>query len=131
MFNPALFSTSPIGVPPNLTSEALISYLNLSAHFLVTSLQAVGGLGKVGGGINSQGEGIVSSKSVGGVSVSFMWPPMVIDSPALYQFTKTIYGQLYLQVLMPRLVGNVGVVLGETTDFQSDANSLTGFVGPF
>lgn len=131
MFNPALFSTAPIGVPPNLTSEALMAYLNCSAHFLVTALQGVGGLGKIGGGLNSQGEGIVGNKAVGGVSVGFVWPSMITSSPALFQFTKTIYGQAYLQILMPRLVGNVGLVFGEQTGFQSNLNSTTGFVGPF
>lgn len=115
VFNPSLFSTAPVGVPPNLTSDAMISYLNLSAHFLVTSLQGVGGLGKIGLGISAQGEGVVSSKSVGGVSISFSWPSYVLDSPVLFQFTKTVYGQLYLQVLVTRMVGNVSAVLGEVT----------------
>lgn len=115
IFNPALFDTAPIGVAPDLTSEALMAYLNLSAHFLVTSIQGVGGLGKQGKGVLSQGEGNVSSKGVGGVSVSYTWPDFVVNNPALFQLTKTTYGQLYLQVLMPRLVGNVSAVLGETT----------------
>lgn len=131
IYNPRLFSTTPIGVPPNLTSEALIAYLQCSAHFLVTAIQGVGGLNKKGGGTNSQGEGIVSSKNVGGVSVSFTWPQFITNSPALFQFTKTIYGQNYLQMLIPRLVGNVGVVAGETTGFQGNFNSTTGFVWPF
>lgn len=131
MFNPALFSTAPIGIAPNITSEALIAYLNCSAHFLVLSIQGIGGLNKQGNGMNSQGEGIISSKSVGGVSISFSWPPMIIQSPALYQFTKTVYGQAYLQILMPRLVGNAAVVAGETTGFQANFNSTTGFVEPF
>lgn len=115
VYNPALFSTSPIGVAPEITSEALIAYLNASAHFLVTSLQAAGGLGKKGKGTNSQGEGVVGNKSVGGVSVGYVWPGTVTDNPVLFQFTKTAYGQLYLQVLVTRLVGNVAAVLGEVT----------------
>lgn len=115
VFNPCLFSTSPLGVAPHITSEALIAYLNASAHFLVTSLQAAGGLGKKGRGTNSQGEGIVGNKSVGGVSVGYVWPSTVTDNPVLFQFTKTAYGQLYLQVLVTRLVGNVSAVLGEVT----------------
>lgn len=113
VFNPALFSTAPIGVPPNLTSESLICYLNASAHFMVLSLQAVGGLGKQGKGVSSQGEGIVGNKGVGGVSVGYVWPSTVTDNAFLFQFTKTSYGQAYLQVLMTRLVGNVGAVWGE------------------
>lgn len=131
LFNPALFSTAPIGVPPNLTSEALTMYLYCAAHFLVTSIQGVGGLNKKGGGLNAQGEGVVASKGVGGVNVSFSWPSFVTDSPVLSQFQKTTYGQIYLQTLMTKLVGNGAVVLGEVTGFQSFANPVTGFVGPF
>lgn len=130
-FNPSLFSTQPIGVPPNQTSEALQAYLYCSAHFLVTSIQGVGGLNKVGGGLTSQGEGIVNNKSVGGVSVGFSWPAFITNSPTLSQFSKTIYGNLYLQILMPKLVGNVGAVLGEVLG-PNDANfPVTGFLGPF
>ena len=113
LFNPALFSTMPIGTVPNQTSEAIICYCNASAHFLVTSLQAVGGLGKIGKGVLSQGEGNVTSKGVGGVSIGFSWPSAITDSPALYQFAKTTYGLAYLQVLAVKLVGNVGAVFGE------------------
>lgn len=113
VFNPVLFSTAPIGVPPNMTSEAMISYLNASAHFLVTSLQAVGGLGQKGRGVTSQGEGIITGKGAGGVNINFAWPPVITDSPVLFQFTKTTYGQAYLQVLMTKLVGNVSAVAGE------------------
>lgn len=115
VFNPCLFDTSPIGVPPLITSEALMSYLNAAAHFLVTSIQAVGGLGKVGRGVFSQGEGIIGSKGVGGVNVGYVWPSTITDSAVLFQLTKTTYGQAYLQVLMTKLVGNVSAVLGETT----------------
>lgn len=116
LFNPCLFSTKAIGTPPNLTSEAVICYNNAAAHFLVTSIQGVGGLGKKGRGTNSQGEGVVSSKSVGGVSVSFAWPSVITDSAVLFQFTKTVYGQAYLQVLATKLVGNVSAVLGEVAE---------------
>lgn len=120
VFNPALFDVTPIGIVPNQTSEAMMSYLNASAHFLATALQAVGGLGKIGGGVNSQGEGNVSGKSVGGVSINFSWPSSIVDSPALFQFTKTAYGQAYLQVLMLKLVGNVSAVLGEVTGISDN-----------
>lgn len=115
VFNPALFDTTPIGVAPSITSEAQRAYCNAAAHFMVLSIQGNGGLGKTGRGVFSQGEGNVQSKSVGGVSVSFSWPPIVTNSPALFQFTKTTYGLMYLQVLVLKLVGNVSVVTGETT----------------
>ena len=114
VFNPALFSTAAIGIAPNQTSEAIICYLNCSAHFLVTAIQAVGGLNRKGRGVRSQGEGVTASKSAGGIQLSMEWPAMIKDSPVLFQFTRTSYGCAYLQVLMTRLVGNVGAVGGET-----------------
>ena len=118
LFNPALFDTSPVGVLPSQTSESLIAYLNCAAHFMVTALQAVGGFSAKAGagspGINSQGEGVIGNKSGGGLSVGYSWPSMVTDSPILFQFTKTAYGMAYLQMLTPKLVGNVGAVIGET-----------------
>ena len=113
LFNPCLFDTAPLGVAPLITSESLLAYLYLSAHFLVTSVQAAGGLGKVGRGTFSQGEGNVSSKGAGGVNIGFSWPSSITDNPALFQLAKTTYGQMYLQMLMPRLVGNIGIALGE------------------
>lgn len=133
VFNPRLFSTAPLGIAPNLTSEAITAYNYAAAHFLVLSIQGVGGLSKTGSGLNAQGEGIVGNKSVGGVSVGYVWPDTVTESPALSQFLKTTYGQLYLQILMPRLVGNVGAVFGETAGFDNFNGNfpVTGFLGPF
>ena len=116
VFNPRLFSTAPLGVAPDVTSEAIIAYLNASAHFLATALQAAGGLGAKGKGPLSQGEGVYVSKGVSGVSAGFVWPSTITSSPVLFQFAKTAYGQAYLQVLMTRLVGNVSAVFGETAD---------------
>jgi hypothetical protein len=120
MFNPELFDTSLIGAPPAVSSESLIAYLYATAHFMVTALQAAGGLSLVPGrGLAQQGEGVVTGKSAGGVSVNFSWPARVADDAALFQFTKTTYGQQYLQMLMPRLVGNVSAVAGRiATDLQ-------------
>lgn len=114
LYNPRLFDTTPIGVTPTITSEALMAYLYLSAHFMVTALQAAGGLGKVGRGVFSQGEGVVTSKGAGSVNVGFLWPDSITGNAALFQLTKTTYGQAYLQILMPLMVGNIVTVLGET-----------------
>lgn len=129
LYNPRLFDTTLIGVPPTVTSEALMAYLYLSAHFLVTALQAAGGLGKVGRGVFSQGEGVVGNKSGGGLSVGFVWPSSITDNAALFQLTKTVYGQEYLQILMPRLVGNVQAVFGELeSDVFPGASAAPGFL---
>lgn len=120
IFNPALFDTTPVGVLPNVTSEAKICYLNASAHFLVIAIQGVGGLSASGParspGLASQGEGVVTSKSAGGVSIGSSFPDAIANNPVLFGLTKTTYGLEYLQVLMTRLVGNVAVVAGETVD---------------
>ena len=127
MFNPGLFDTTLLGAAPNQTSESLRSYLNCAAHFMVQAIQAVGGLSiKMGAGspgLMSQGEGTITNKSGGGLNASYSWPD-IDKSPTLFQFTKTAYGLAYLQVLMPKLVGNVGTAAGETAD-SSD------FAGPF
>ena len=39
----------------------------------------------------------------------------ITGSPILFQVTRSPYGCQYLQFLMPKLVGNVGLVSGETT----------------
>lgn len=120
LFNPALFSTQLIGTPPMQTSESLNAYLYLTAHFLVTSLQAVGGFALKAGagspGIHSQGEGILSGKGGGGLNASYTWPSMVTESATLFQLTKTAYGMTYLQILVPKLVGNAAVAHGETAN---------------
>lgn len=115
LFNPRLFSTESIGVPPNLTSEAVISYNNAAAHFLVTAIQGAGGLGKKGRGTYSQGEGNVMSKGAGGLNLGMSYPSVITDSPILFQFVKTVYGQAYLQVLSTKLVGNTAAVIGEVS----------------
>ena len=120
LFNPTLFSTLLLGIAPNQTSESLNAYLYLSAHFLVLALQGVNGLTNKAGagspGLNSQGEGTITSKGGGGLNVGFSWPSMITDSPILSQLLRTQYGQTYLQILAPKLVGNMGVAAGETAN---------------
>jgi hypothetical protein len=119
VFNPALFSTAPIGAVPNQTSESLQAFLYASAHFVVASIQAAGGLAGKGTGAKgpaqgalSQGEGIMNNKSAGGVSAGFEWPSFIKDNAALFQFSTTKYGVQYLQMLAFKLVGNVAIAGG-------------------
>lgn len=114
-FNPQLFDTT---VLTGSTSEALLAYLYASAHFLVTALQAAGGLAPGGRkqGAKSQGAGPVGSKAVGSVSLGYVWPDSITNNPMLFQFVRTNYGQQYLQMLVTKLVGNVRVVLGPVQD---------------
>lgn len=121
VFNPRLFDTT---VLTGGTSEALLSYLYASAHFLVLNLQAAGGLAPGGRkqGAKSQGAGAVGSKSVGSVSLGYVWPESITNNPILFQFTRTAYGQQYLQILSTKLIGNVHVVLGPTQDTDAINN---------
>ena len=105
LFNPALFSTA----------DGKVAFLYATAHFVVSNVGAAGGLqAKTEGmGIENQADGIYTGKGVGGVSVNFLEPPPIVkNSPALYQFWRTDYGQRYLSMLAPKLVGTFGSVLG-------------------
>lgn len=94
--------------------EVATAYLYASAHFMVLNIQAAGGLNatNMGVGVQSKGGGTIESKGVGSVNVGFAVPDFVRQSPILSQFMRTDYGQSYLQLLNPRLVGNIQVVSG-------------------
>ncbi len=99
-------------------SEAQIAYCYLAAHLMVLSLQAAGGLGVPLGyqGAGSSGGGIVNSKTVGSVSLSYTLPDFVMKSPTLSQYMRTAYGQKYIQMVAPKIPGRrVMVVGGEPT----------------
>ena len=107
MFNSALFSTA----------DGKIAFLYATAHFLVTNVQAVGGLQAKpeGLGIQNEAEGMIAGKGVGGISISYVQPPeLVTKSPALRQFWSTAYGQRYLGMVVPKLVGPFGAILGHS-----------------
>ncbi len=105
VWNPALWDTD----------EAKIAYGYSTAHFMVLNIQSAGGLSSVnmGRGVNSHGGGVISAKGVGQVNVTYQVPDFVAQSPILSQFMKTDFGQSFLQLLTPRLVGNVSFVFGQ------------------
>ncbi len=92
-------------------TEATQAYLFAAAHFLVLDIQTAGGLG-ASEGLDSRGQGIIQQNSVGQVSVSYAIPEKIQNDPILNQFMQTGYGQRYLQMITPRLVGNMAVVSG-------------------
>ena len=94
--------------------EKNTAYLYVAAHFMVLNIQAAGGLSSqnLGRGVLSKGGGTIESKGVGSANVAFAVPDYVRQSPILSQFMRTDYGQKYLQLLTPRLVGNVQTVAG-------------------
>ena len=94
--------------------ETTTAFLFLAAHCLVMNLRPAGGLAAInaGKGARSAGGGVVIAKAVGSVSLSYAIPQRIQNSPILGPFMRTDYGQRYLQMLAPRLVGNVSVAAG-------------------
>lgn len=98
-FNSTLFYTP---------DEQKLGFLYLAAHYLTVDLQ------NSSQGINGKYEGIMSNKSVGSVSVGYTIPDWVMASPIYSLLTKSNYGMKYLSMIIPLLVGNMGVVKGAT-----------------
>ena len=105
LFNSILWATN---------EELKTSFLYLTAHFLVLSLQMAGGLKTKNrsAGAKNRGGGVVQSKGVGSVSVSYAVPSYVTNDPTLSQLLRTDYGMRYVQLLAPRLAGNINIAKG-------------------
>jgi len=85
-----------------------IGYLLLAAHFLVVDLRMSSQ------GISGSYSWVTTSKSVGSVSESFQVPQRILDNPEFAQLAQTNYGAKYLQLLLPRLSGQMFWVAGRT-----------------
>jgi hypothetical protein len=109
-FNPGLWDTSALGS----TTEQNIAYLYLAAHYKVLNVQGAGGLSSVnrGRGVKSSGGGTIQNKSIGSIAIAYAIPEYVQNSAILGQYMRTDFGQKYLALLAPRIVGNVAVVSG-------------------
>ena len=121
LYNPSLWSVD----------DGKQAFLYATAHFVVARIQAAGGLNPVvtGEGVVNRSNGIVESKSVGQVSVSYTSPPERLKKMAfLLPFWETDYGKRYVMMLMPKLSGNVGVVSGPQDN--TGASGAIPFVGP-
>lgn len=99
-FNQALFSEDRF---------IKVAFLYLAANYLVNDIRATRG------GISGSPSFSVASRSVGNVSESYNIPASYTDNPAFAFLTQTAYGMKYLQMILPAMVGNVGVVCGATT----------------
>ena len=86
-----------------------IAFLYLVAHYLCKDMAMAQA------GINSVGQYIVTSKSVGDVSASYGVPTKFLNDPILNYFSTTDFGLKYLSLLYPRSIGAVNYVLGGTT----------------
>lgn len=85
-----------------------IGYLYLAAHYLVLNLR------ESSQGLNGQWNWAQNSKSVGSVSEGFTIPQRIIDNPDFMAYTKTNYGAQYLNLLWPKLSGQMFFVPGTT-----------------
>ncbi len=86
-----------------------IGYNLLAAHYMVIDLRMASQ------GIRGQYSWMEQSKSVGSVSASYAIPQRILDDPYFAMLTQTNYGAKYLQLLLPRLSGQVFIVAGRTT----------------
>lgn len=85
------------------------AFLYLAAHFLVESIKASQQ------GVASQYGGNTASKSVGNVSESYAIPDNVKNNPFLAGLYTDRYGATYVQLIGPRIIGNVTLMYGMTT----------------
>ncbi len=83
-----------------INTEAALkqAYLYLSAHYLVGDLNA--------NGLQSTGNGLLSSKAVGNVSVGYVVPEWAKKEGYSF-YTTTYYGMKYLTLTRPYRIGNV------------------------
>ncbi len=106
LFNQSLF---------DIEADQKSAYLFIAAHNMVMNIQSAGGLSAVprGRGTRNVGEGVTVSKGVGQANVTYQVPPpRVAESPTLLYFFRTDFGQRYIQLVSPRLIGNMAVVSG-------------------
>lgn len=99
-FNEGLFSTQ---------DEKKMVFLYLTAFYLVLDIK------NSTAGLNSSFNGIVSSKSVDNVSESYYIPEWMKNNPLYSTYMTNGYGMKYLNLLYPRLVGNIFISKGATT----------------
>jgi hypothetical protein len=83
-------------------------FLLLSAHNMVMSLRVSAQ------GVGSQPEWLRVGKSAGSVSESFQIPERFAQNPQLALLQRTGYGQEYLELILPNLIGQISWVPGRT-----------------
>ena len=96
-FNAGLFPNCEI---------ALKVFLYLAAHYLTVDFMNALGSNQIG---------IMTSKSVGSVSVGYSIPAWLLNNPTLSMYASTGYGVKYASLIKPYLTGNVFIVSGRTT----------------
>jgi hypothetical protein len=89
-------------------SEYLMGFMYLTAHFLVMDLRAASQ------GISGSYSWMTTSKSVGSVSEGIEVPDFIKNNPTIFMYSKTPYGAKYINLLIPRIIGNMFSVFGNT-----------------
>lgn len=100
VFNQYLFCTD---------DQLKTCYLYLVAFYLVNDLQTSAQ------GVDSTAYFMVNSRTVGGVSESYEIPEWMKKDPILSAFATNRYGQKYISLVKPLLIGNVQPAFGWTT----------------
>lgn len=95
----------PSGLFSN-NNVAINAFMYLAAFCMVRNIQMATK------GLASQGKFMISGNAVGGVSTSFSIPEQYMKDPFLSSLTGNQYGQRYLELILPYLVGNVSVARG-------------------
>jgi len=85
-----------------------LGYNLMSAHFLVMNLRSSSQ------GFNGQYNFLQNSKGVGSVNESFSIPDRIMANPYWAMLTKTNYGAMFLQLVLPNLCGQLFSVAGTT-----------------
>lgn len=103
-------------------AEKKLAFYYLAAHFLFIDLKAAGGLSatNLGKGVDAVGGGLIQSKSVGQVSISYENNQSISQDAILSPFLLSAFGQKYLSLFMPRKVGNVYAVEGSNDPLVND-----------
>lgn len=97
--NPCLFASQ---------GTYTVGYNLLAAHYLTMNIQSSSQ------GTNGQFAFPVNSKSVGSVSESFTIPATFSDNAYMMMLSKTNYGAMYLQLLLPELIAPAFNAYGTT-----------------
>jgi hypothetical protein len=100
-FNQSLFSKE---------EYAKMVFLYLTAHYIVIDFQLQGLT--AGGSL-----GIITSKSVSDVSVSYGYPQKILENPVFYNLAKTGYGNKAIGCIYPFMASaSIGILWGTTTN---------------
>lgn len=97
-------------LPEHLFDEETLrlAQLYLTAHCLLNDLRTAMS------GLASQFPFPLQSRSVGSVSESYGIPAKFLNDPTYSFYITSQFGLKYLAMLLPRLVGNIGIAYGAT-----------------